>query len=197
MATDLHIAERKITSVNPATGESLHEFACVSEADIHDAVVRSRHAQEKWNALGVRSRVDILHIFQRLLHENKTAIAQMITREAGKPYVEALLTEVMVVLDATRFLIDNAYSLLRDESVAHRNLAMKIKRGYLVREPYGVVGIISPWNYPFSIPATETLAALVAGNSVVLKPSEFTTLVALELAALLHRAGVPQAAFQV
>jgi succinate-semialdehyde dehydrogenase/glutarate-semialdehyde dehydrogenase len=67
----------------------------------------------------------------------------------------------------------------------------------LVREPYGVVGIISPWNYPFSIPATETLAALVAGNVVVLKPSEFTSLVALELQSLLYSAGVPQDVFQV
>ncbi len=60
-----------------------------------------------------------------------------------------------------------------------------------------MVGIISPWNYPFSIPATETLAALVAGNAVVLKPSEFTSLVALELQSLLHAAGVPRDVFQV
>jgi acyl-CoA reductase-like NAD-dependent aldehyde dehydrogenase len=197
MAAEPDIAERKIKSVNPATGEESRAFVCASEADVHAAVSRSRHAQPGWNSLGVRKRVDILRAFQRLLHENKTAVAQMITREAGKPYVEALLTEVMVVLDATRFLISDSYALLRDEVIPHGNLAMKTKRGYLVREPYGVVGIISPWNYPFSIPATETLAALVAGNSVVLKPSEFTTLVALELTSLLHRAGVPPAVFQV
>jgi acyl-CoA reductase-like NAD-dependent aldehyde dehydrogenase len=77
------------------------------------------------------------------------------------------------------------------------NVATKLKRGRLVREPHGVVGIISPWNYPFSIPATETLAALVAGNAVVLKPSEFTSLVALELESLLHSAGVPADIFKV
>src|SRR5437868_14349027 len=74
---------------------------------------------------------------------------------------------------------------------------MKTKVGRIVREPYGVIGIISPWNYPFSIPATEAVAALVAGNAVVLKPSEFTSLVAFELASLLHAAGVPQDVFQV
>src|SRR5207245_7495333 len=74
---------------------------------------------------------------------------------------------------------------------------MKTKAGRIVREPYGVIGIISPWNYPFSIPATEVMAALVAGNAVVLKPSEFTSLVALELASLLHAAGVPKDVFQV
>ena len=74
---------------------------------------------------------------------------------------------------------------------------LKTKRSAFVYEPLGVIGIISPWNYPFSIPATETLAALVAGNAVVLKPSELTPLVALELASLLHRAGVPEDVFQV
>jgi acyl-CoA reductase-like NAD-dependent aldehyde dehydrogenase len=104
---------------------------------------------------------------------------------------------VLVVLDAARFLIENAYQLLRDEPVPHGNLAMKAKSGRLLREPYGVIGIISPWNYPFSIPATESLAALVAGNAVVLKPSEFTSLTAMELASLLHQAGVPKEIFQV
>src|SRR5208337_516217 len=65
------------------------------------------------------------------------------------------------------------------------------------REPHGVIGIISPWNYPFSIPATESLSALVTGNAVVLKPSELTSLAALELASLLHQAGVPKDVFQV
>ena len=197
MATDLHIAERKIASLNPATGELLREFACASDTEVRDAVARCHNAQSGWNALGVRHRVDILKSFQQLLHENKTAIAQTITGEAGKPYVEALLTEVMVVLDAARFLISNSYALLRDEAVPHGNLAMKTKRGYLIREPYGVIGIIAPWNYPFSIPATESLAALVTGNGVVLKPSEFTTQVAFELASLLHRAGVPKDTFQI
>jgi succinate-semialdehyde dehydrogenase/glutarate-semialdehyde dehydrogenase len=94
-------------------------------------------------------------------------------------------------------LIDHAYRVLRDEPLSHGNLVTKLKRGMLVREPYGVVGISSPWNYPFSIPATETLAALVAGNAVVLKPSEFTSLVALELRSLLHAAGVPADIFLV
>jgi acyl-CoA reductase-like NAD-dependent aldehyde dehydrogenase len=74
---------------------------------------------------------------------------------------------------------------------------MKTKSGRILHEPYGVIGIISPWNYPFSIPATEAMAALVAGNAVVLKPSELTPLIALELRALLREAGVPEDIFQV
>jgi acyl-CoA reductase-like NAD-dependent aldehyde dehydrogenase len=191
------VEARKIASVNPATGEVLHEIECAGEAEILAAVARGRAAQAAWADLGLRRRISVLREFQAKLHAKKSEIAEAITREAGKPVAEALVTEVMVVLDAARFLIDNAWATLRDEPIAHGNLATKLKRGYLVREPHGVIGIISPWNYPFSIAATESSAALVAGNAVVLKPSEITPVVALELASLLHEAGVPDDVFQV
>jgi acyl-CoA reductase-like NAD-dependent aldehyde dehydrogenase len=197
MATRVQIAAPKISSVNPATGAVLREFECAGESEVRAVLARARAAQTAWADFGVRKRIAVLREFQRRLHEKKSEIADAIAKEAGKPVAEALTTEVLVVLDAARFLIDHAYSLLHDEALPHGNLATKLKRGRLVREPYGVVGIISPWNYPFSIPATETLAALVAGNAVVLKPSEFTSLVALELKSLLHAAGVPADIFQV
>jgi acyl-CoA reductase-like NAD-dependent aldehyde dehydrogenase len=197
MVSNLQIAASRVTSTDPATGEVLREFVCTPEANVEAAVSRARQAQPAWAAIDVRKRLAILREFQRLLHEKKSSVAELITREAGKPYVEALLTEILVVLDAARFLIENAYRYLRDEPIPHGNITMKTKAGRLVREPYGVIGIVSPWNYPFSIPATETLAALAGGNAVLLKPSEFTSLTALELALLLHAAGVPKDVFQV
>jgi succinate-semialdehyde dehydrogenase/glutarate-semialdehyde dehydrogenase len=183
--------------MNPATGETLRELECCTDDGVFAAVERAKSAQPAWAELGLKKRIAILREFQKKLHERKTEIATAITHEAGKPLAEALVTEVLVVLDAARFLINNAYHLLRDEALPHGNLATKLKSGRLVREPHGVIGIISPWNYPLSIPATETLAALVAGNAVILKPSELTPLIALELASLLHDAGVPKAIFQV
>jgi len=197
MANDLQIAARRVASVNPATGEILREFECSSDDEVLAAVARARAAQPGWRDLGVGRRIAILRNFQRRLHEKKSEIAEAITREAGKPRTEALVTEVLVVLDAARFLIENAHRLLADKPIPHGSPATKLKSGSLLREPYGIIGIISPWNYPFSIPATETLAALVAGNAVVLKPSEFTSLVALELRSLLRAAGVPEDVFQV
>src|SRR3984957_11643972 len=170
MATNLQIAARKISSVNPATGELLREFECASETEVQAAVARASAAQPAWAGISVRQRIAVLRQFQRGLLEKKSEIAKAISREAGKPVAEALTTEVLVVLDAARFLIDNAWRLLRDEPLPHGNLATRLKTGRLLREPHGVIGIISPWNYPFSIPATETLAALVAGNAVLLKP---------------------------
>jgi acyl-CoA reductase-like NAD-dependent aldehyde dehydrogenase len=187
----------KVVSSNPATGEVLREFECASTSDVQDAVARARAAQPAWQTLGVNKRLAIIQKFQQLLNDRQQQVARVITSEAGKPVAEALLTEILVVLDAARFLLEETYAFLREQPLPHGNLATKAKSGRLIREPYGVIGIISPWNYPFSIPATETLAALATGNAVVLKPSELTPLCALELASLLHDAGVPEAVFQV
>jgi acyl-CoA reductase-like NAD-dependent aldehyde dehydrogenase len=186
-----------IISSNPATGETLAELACATPEEVHEAVRRARQAQPAWRALPVKDRVAVLKRFQRNLADRRMEIAELISREAGKPTVEAINTEVMVVLDATEFCIRNAHKFLRDEPLPHDNLAMKTKRGKLVREPYGVIGIIAPWNYPFSTPAIETLGALAMGNAVVLKPSEFTPLVALEFQKLIYSAGLNPDLLQV
>jgi succinate-semialdehyde dehydrogenase/glutarate-semialdehyde dehydrogenase len=197
MPTGLEFAVSRIASVNPATGAVLGELDSAGPAEVRAAVARARAAQPEWNAAGIAHRIDVLRRFQQNLLARKNDIARRIAQEAGKPVVEALTTEVLGVLDAARFLIDNAFAILREEKLAHGNLAMKTKAGRILHEPYGVIGIISPWNYPFSIPATETLAALVAGNAVVLKPSELTPLIALELQTLMRDAGLPEDVFHV
>jgi acyl-CoA reductase-like NAD-dependent aldehyde dehydrogenase len=197
MATEAISIQRQVVSRNPATGESLASFDCATDADVNQAVLWAHAAQPKWTALEVRQRARILRNFQELLLTRKREIARLISCESGKPYAEALVTEVLVALDAARFCAQTATAFLRPEAVPHANLALKAKSGRLLRQPYGVIGIISPWNYPLSIPATETLAALITGNAVILKPSEFSTLTASELRKLLHEAGVPPGIVQV
>lgn len=197
MHTEMPLAATTIISYNPATCEPIAELPCVTSDDVHAAVGRAREAQPEWQSAPVARRIAVLREFQQLLRKQRDDVARLICREAGKPAAEALATEVLVVLDAAEFCIRNADRFLRSTPVAHGNPIMNIKRGRLVREPYGVIGIISPWNYPFSIPAIETLGALVTGNAVVLKPSEFTPLIALEFERLLGAAGLDPALMQV
>jgi acyl-CoA reductase-like NAD-dependent aldehyde dehydrogenase len=195
--TKVAVGNSTIVSTNPATGEVLAELTCSSPDDVQGAVLRAKQAQPEWETTPVRERVAVLRRFQRLLSEQRDQVANLICREAGKPAVEALATEVLVILDATEFCIRNAEDFLREEPLPHGNLAMKTKSGKLLHEPFGVIGIISPWNYPLSIAATETLGALVTGNAVLLKPSELTPLIALELHRLLLAAGLSPDLMQV
>ena len=117
MATDVQIVTRKLASVNPATGEVLQKLDCAAEQQVLSAVELAAVAQPAWANLGLRKRIDILRNFQSKLHAGKNEVAAAITREAGKPVAEALVTEVLVVHDSARFLIDNAFTLLRDENV--------------------------------------------------------------------------------
>lgn len=135
--------------------------------------------------------------FQRLLYQRRQEVAALITRENGKPLGEALLTDVAVTLDLARYYIDHAESFLRPRRIAHANIAFLGKRGRLHWEPLGVIAIISPWNYPLLLPFGEMLPALLAGNAVVLKPSEFTTRTADLGVALMHEAGIPPAICQL
>jgi len=124
-------------------------------------------------------------------------VAELITRECGKPLTESLVTELMVTLDTAGYFARNAAAFLRPEPVPHGNLVGRSKVSHLHFEPLGVVGIISPWNYPLCTPATEVIPALVAGNAVVLKPSEFTTMSASKLKEVFDRAGLPAGLLQV
>ncbi|ABF40445.1 Succinate-semialdehyde dehydrogenase (NAD(P)+) [Candidatus Koribacter versatilis Ellin345] len=197
MATDTKIAAPVLISTNPATGETVGTYSCTSVDEVHEAVDIARRAQPAWAALGVQKRVAIIRRFRKLLNQQAGEVAELITREAGKPIPEAMGAEILVVQDAAEFVARHAAEILQPQPVPHSNPAMKTKRGTLHHEPHGVIGIISPWNYPFSIPSTETLAALVLGNAVVLKPSELTPACALKLQSLLHEAGVPKEIMQV
>jgi len=188
---------RTVTARNPATGEVLRKFECATPGQVYQAVDSARAAQKTWAATDVNARKEILHAFIRELHARKSEVAVLISRETGKPLAEALVTEVVVALDAADFLLRELPRFLRPERVGHANPMMKARRSYLLREAYGVVGVISPWNYPFSIPAVDVLNALMCGNGVVLKPSEFTPLIALKLKELFDAAGLPAGLLRV
>jgi succinate-semialdehyde dehydrogenase/glutarate-semialdehyde dehydrogenase len=182
---------------NPATQEIIGTLPNLGADQIAGAVAKAAAAQVRWAATPVRDRLRILSRFADLLCDQKEAVAAVISREAGKPEAEALSTEILVVLDTVKYLRNNLPGFLRPEPIPHGNPVMKLKSGQLFREPYGVVGIISPWNYPFSVPSVQTLTALATGNAVVLKPSEFTPYSSLELQRLLREAGLDRELLQV
>ena len=191
MSNGIHLvfkAGERFATTNPATGERLADYAIADEAEVNAAIARARQAQPSWSSLPLIRRAAFLRRVARLLNEEQQALAQVITAESGKPLQEALLNDVLVSADAALFCAEDAASVLRPEDVPHHNLALRLKRARIEWEPLGVIGIIAPWNYPLSIPAADCFAALVTGNTVVLKPSELTPQTALELERIVNRA---------
>jgi acyl-CoA reductase-like NAD-dependent aldehyde dehydrogenase len=174
----------------PGSGKLVGEVRVSTAAQVREATAAAHAAQKEWARKSFAERAAALRRFQQLVLDRADEIADLLVRENGKTRNEALFMEVLPVADLTHYFARNAARLLRDERVPLHMFPHK--KSYLRFYPRGVIGIISPWNYPLSIPAGDTVMALMAGNGVVLKPSEFTPLVAEKLRALLEEAGLPR-----
>lgn len=186
-----------VESIDPATGEVIGRFKTARPEFAPEALARARHAQEKWAARPIAERCALLRRFRDLVFERREEIADIISRETGKPRVEALFAEILFALDTADFLAKRARKWLKAERVPNHNWALKSKRGWLASEPLGVVALITPWNYPFAIPVGQIVPALAAGNAILLKPSELTPWTGALIGELFERAGLPEGVLQV
>ncbi|MBI2896345.1 MAG: aldehyde dehydrogenase family protein [Deltaproteobacteria bacterium] len=184
-----------IKSTNPASGEVLGEVPNAGPEEVRIAVARARAAQESWGLLSVAERSRRLFWFRDAIVTRSEEIVDLLTRETGKPRIEALTHEILVVADLITFYAKHAADILAPRQIGLH--LMKHRRSYVHHAPLGVVGVISPWNFPFSIPLSETVTALFVGNAVVVKPSEVTPLIALKAKEIYDAAGLPPDLFQV
>src|SRR5438270_9096512 len=179
----------------PGSGKLVGEVRVSTAAQVREATAAAHAAQREWARKSFAQRSAVLRRFQQLVLDRADEIADLLVRENGKTRNEALFMEVLPVADLTHYFARNAARLLRNERVPLHMFPHK--KSYLRFYPRGVIGIISPWNYPFSIPGGDTVLALMAGNGVLLKPSEFTPLIAERLRAFLEEAGVPRGLVQI
>ncbi|HEX2903728.1 MAG TPA: aldehyde dehydrogenase family protein [Jatrophihabitans sp.] len=159
-------------SLDPATGAELGRFPVHTEADVRAAVERARPAARWWAALPAGQRRRRLHAWRRLLTERTDELSRLIAGENGKPVDDAVL-EVTIAIAHLSWAADHARSILGRRRVSPGLLAIN-HAATLEYLPYGVVGVIGPWNYPVHTPLGSISYALAAGNAVVFKPSEFT-----------------------
>lgn len=192
----MEIREGKATPiVNPATGKVLGRSPLDDAQAVVEAVQRARAAQRRWAALSPRERGRRLRpVVGRLLRE-ADGLAQAIHEDNGKTRVDALATEVFPALLALRYYIRKAPRFLAPSRPGPSTPLLAYKRSTVLRVPWGVVGIVSPWNYPFSIPFSEVVCALLAGNGVVLKTASETQLVGRRLFACFEAADLPEGLF--
>ncbi len=182
-------SHEKITVCSPATGEKIGEMNVSTADEVRMAAARARIAQKAWEGFDFKTRARVLYRFRDLLIDHKEDIADTLTAESGKPRGEAYGNELFYVCDAIGFWAKSAARYLKPQRI--RPHLLKSKKIFSIHSPLGVVGIISPWNFPLVLTIGEAVPALMAGNAVLIKPSELTPLTACLGVELALEAGMP------
>src|ERR1700729_2382066 len=186
-----------ISVENPATGGIAGTVPDLDAAAVAELAKRARAAQPQWEAFGFEGRARVLLRAQKWLMENSERVIATIVSETGKTYEDAEFAEIAYAGNAFGFWAKNASDYLADERIKSASVMLKGKKLILRYRPLGLIGVIGPWNYPLTNSFGDCIPALMAGNSVILKPSEVTPLTSMLMAEGLRECGLPDGVFQV
>lgn len=187
----------KLDSFNPATGELIGSVETTEPADVQGIVDDVTEVQRFWGELSLQDRGRYLQRAAELLAADIDEVAGLLSREQGKPITEAYSMEVVPTIDGLNWIAEEGPDILDERAVRMGQGLFIGKKAKFAFEPLGVVGIIAPWNYPWSIPFGEVALALMAGNGVVLKPSELTPLIGDRIRVAFEKAGLPDGLIRV
>jgi succinate-semialdehyde dehydrogenase/glutarate-semialdehyde dehydrogenase len=187
----------RLESFNPATGDLIGTVPTTAPDDVQAVVDAVAQVQPFWSQLTLGDRARYLERTAQVVLDESDEIRDLIVSEQGKPRNEAFTMEILPTVDALHWIARAGQEILAEEPVGMPQLFLKTKRSAFVYEPLGVIGIISPWNYPWSIPLGEVALALMAGNGVVLKPASLTPLIGERIVRVLERAGIPEGLVRV
>jgi acyl-CoA reductase-like NAD-dependent aldehyde dehydrogenase len=190
-------ATRELESFNPATGESVGSVSITPPGTVQAVVDAVGKVQPFWAQLTLQDRGRYLERAAQVVIDEGDQIRDLLVAEQGKPRNEAFSMEVLPTIDALGWISRAGAEILADEKIPMPQVFLKSKRSAFTYEPLGVIGIISPWNYPWSIPFGEVALALMAGNGVVLKPASLTPLIGQKIQSVFERAGVPEGLVRV
>lgn len=179
---------------NPASGAILADVAEDGPRSIPEKLSSALRAQPAWAGRPLEERIEVIRRLRALLVQRKEHLAQTLTSEVGKPITQAR-SEVEGTLGRVDFFLDKVPQVLRDETVL-QDPGQRLEERISL-EPLGIILNISAWNYPFYVGSNVFLPALLTGNAVIYKPSEFATLTGLAIGELVREAGVPEGAFTV
>src|SRR6201999_3113063 len=196
-ATQVSPSIDTLESRSPTTGEVIGSVATIAPAEVQGGVDEVARIQPAWAQLSARDRARYMLRAADALLDEIDEIAELLVREQGKPRVEAYTMELLPTVDALHWVAKAGPKILADERVRMAHAFTLSKSGHFSYEPIGVVGVIAPWNYPWSIPFGEVAIALMAGNGVVLKPASLTPILGEKIRAVFERGGVPEGLVRV
>jgi acyl-CoA reductase-like NAD-dependent aldehyde dehydrogenase len=182
----------QLESFNPATGELVGTVETITPDQVQSVVDDVAEVQPFWAQLSLRDRARYMRRTADALVEQLEEVADLLTREQGKPLPESYVMELIPTIDALHWCADAGPRILADEKIPYPQAFLKTKRSFFSYEPLGVVGVIAPWNYPWSIPFGEVAIALMCGNGVVLKPASLTPLLGERIQKAFEDGGLPE-----
>jgi acyl-CoA reductase-like NAD-dependent aldehyde dehydrogenase len=182
---------------NPATGEVITTLPACTPEQLEEMAARARRAQPGWAALGFEGRRRVLRRMQKWVLDNSDRFLDTLVSETGKTREDAALAELAYAANSFGFWAKNAPKYLADEKIRTSNPFLFGRKVFVRYEPHGLVGVIGPWNYPFTNTMGDAIPALAAGNSVIVKPSSVTPLTSLLIEEGLRVCGIPEDVFQV
>lgn len=185
----------KTECLNPGNGEVIGHSMIHSPEEVAGLIAQAREAQPEWQALSVKERAKMISKIQPYMVDHMDQLAETVARDNGKTRIDALASEIFPGIAALSYYCKKAKSFLKDRTLGPGSLLLINKRSKIIRVPHGVIGIISPWNYPFSIPFSEVIMGLLAGNCVILKAATETQLAGLALNECIQTAGLPRGVF--
>jgi len=181
-----------LTAINPATNDVIGKVECIDVTKIPDIFLAAREAQALWGKFDFEKRREHILAMRDYMIEHAEDIARVVAISTGKTMSDAVHTEVLPSILGIDWYAKKAKKHLRNRKINPSNVLFANKPSYIQRLPYGVVGIISPWNYPFAIPFGEIIMGLMAGNAVVYRPAEETPLVADEIRKIIEAGNLPE-----
>ncbi len=181
-----------LESFNPATGALVGSVPTITPEQVPAVVAEIKQVQPFWAELSFEDRARYVRRAADVIVERKDEIAKLITAEQGKVLTESYSMEVLSTVDGLGWTADNAEKVLSDEKIKSEQLFLKTRKMHFKYEPIGVIGVISPWNYPWLLALDEIATALMAGNGVIFKPASLTCLIGQMIQEVFDEAGLPE-----
>ncbi|MCB1169149.1 MAG: aldehyde dehydrogenase family protein, partial [Leptospiraceae bacterium] len=182
-------------AINPATGEIIGEYTSTNPDSLPEIFAHARQAQKEWAGYSFSKRKKHILKMRDYIVEHAEELADIVSKENGKSRVDALATEVVPCALAANWYAKNARRILKPFGLAGSTILFFNKKNQIMHVPLGVVGIISPWNYPLSIPFGEVAMGLMAGNAIVLKVAGATVMVGKAIEKIVAAAELPPGLF--
>jgi len=189
------MTEKPNAAINPATGEILDHFPTDTIEELRIRIDKARSVQPRWKETPLPQRIKQIRRIADYMYQHSDDIAKIISEDNGKTQMDAFATEVFPCIMAVHYNCRKAKKFLKAKRIGASNIFFTYKRSKIIRVPWGVIGIIAPWNYPLSIPFFEIIIALLAGNAVILKTASETQLVGKTLEEIIGAAGLPDGLF--